>query len=833
MMHYNHSSNLANSPIGNGQQQRNQTLKLGHMKHLSGSSSPVNNQNNAAYASTLLSQVTSNNLGSNSNILKSSFQDSNGSSGVLQNNLKNTSNQNSIGKSIVNGQPSNNVLSSQHTANHILSGGSGLSGAPSVSNLAQYQSQVNHQSSGNPQYQHGQNNQGSQLNYNQTSGSILLSSTVNQNHQLNQNKQSQFYSMLPTRLMAKPTSMFGKLQQINQNRYESSTANSNEDSKDYPMSTVNHDSNYYSSQAKNLNFDAQKQSSNNLALPNSSSFISNSKLASEQQQQSQKDQRTQSLVMNQARKKMASIRHSLDVKPTSQYNASSFNTLNTPQHGSGVGSHNLASNERDGSSSVVSPKYNNSLNKQSKISQSAIEIIRNNPLASSQKHPLPIQNANANATLLKILNTNNSTVPVILPSKISQKPWGSIQAYSANTHNGIARGYNEDRVSIVLDLKKPGPTGNNQTKKVSFFAVFDGHGGSACAEYLRDNLHLYVASQDQFPSHPETALKQGFKQAEEEFMKQNQHQIKEKSGSCACVVMIVDDTVYTANVGDSRAIMSMNNGQKSDSLTRDHKPSEDFEKKRIIANGGQLYQNNQILHTGVASQPSTLNIGPVRVLPGRLSVSRTFGDAHAKLEQFGGNPKVVVAVPDITHFKLQENVHDFIMICSDGIFDRMNTEEAIGFAWQMDYHLNSYTNQIVNHDPSQPFNINEISGQCVERVLKAGMVKESLDNLSVVMIAFKNFTKFVDNMNSQSLQQQQENRSPNQFSKQQVDMQQERDRQYLSSRGQQIVSQSTQGASLKEMQKFENKSFRFMHSTLQPQISTNNMQSERYRRQNY
>ena len=28
-------------------------------------------------------------------------------------------------------------------------------------------------------------------------------------------------------------------------------------------------------------------------------------------------------------------------------------------------------------------------------------------------------------------------------------------AYAANTHNGIIRAYNEDRISIVLDLKNP------------------------------------------------------------------------------------------------------------------------------------------------------------------------------------------------------------------------------------------------------------------------------------------------------------------------------------------------------------------------------------------
>ena len=36
----------------------------------------------------------------------------------------------------------------------------------------------------------------------------------------------------------------------------------------------------------------------------------------------------------------------------------------------------------------------------------------------------------------------------------SQEP--NCIAYGANTHNGIIRNYNEDRISIVLDLKKPG-----------------------------------------------------------------------------------------------------------------------------------------------------------------------------------------------------------------------------------------------------------------------------------------------------------------------------------------------------------------------------------------
>ena len=61
-----------------------------------------------------------------------------------------------------------------------------------------------------------------------------------------------------------------------------------------------------------------------------------------------------------------------------------------------------------------------------------------------------------------------------------------------------------------------------------------------------------------------------------------------------------------------------------------------------------------------------MTLGPHRVLPGRLSVSRTFGDIQAKLKRFGGNPKVLIAVPDIKCFKIDSDT-DFILLGSDGI----------------------------------------------------------------------------------------------------------------------------------------------------------------------
>ena len=68
------------------------------------------------------------------------------------------------------------------------------------------------------------------------------------------------------------------------------------------------------------------------------------------------------------------------------------------------------------------------------------------------------------------------------------------------------------------------------------------------------------------------------------------------------MVLIVEDMCYVANVGDSRAILSRyqfivvkilyysEEGKKIYPLSRDHKPSDDLERKRIIEAGGQIYQ---------------------------------------------------------------------------------------------------------------------------------------------------------------------------------------------------------------------------------------------------
>ena len=73
-------------------------------------------------------------------------------------------------------------------------------------------------------------------------------------------------------------------------------------------------------------------------------------------------------------------------------------------------------------------------------------------------------------------------IPYIDAAKTSVKENGVIKSYAVNTHQGISRTYNEDRVSITLNIKKKGV-------KAQFFAVYDGHGGHLCCDFLKDNLH--------------------------------------------------------------------------------------------------------------------------------------------------------------------------------------------------------------------------------------------------------------------------------------------------------------------------------------------------------
>jgi len=53
---------------------------------------------------------------------------------------------------------------------------------------------------------------------------------------------------------------------------------------------------------------------------------------------------------------------------------------------------------------------------------------------------------------------------------------------------------------------------------------------------------------------------------------------------------------------------------------------------------------------------------------------------EAKIKELGGNPDVIIAEPEIKSFKISSE-HDFIVMASDGIFDKLSNQDAIQCVW--------------------------------------------------------------------------------------------------------------------------------------------------------
>ena len=369
------------------------------------------------------------------------------------------------------------------------------------------------------------------------------------------------------------------------------------------------------------------------------------------------------------------------------------------------------------------------------------------------------------ASLLKQQNKQNSNVQNKKMvnyelTKSNEKSKGIVEGFGICTTQGISRNYNEDRVSVILNVTKVGNEQSEDHKSVilpncSYFSVFDGHGGNKCANFLRENLHQYIQNDPAFPKNIVQALKNGIYKAENEWLSiaKSKNEI-DKSGSCVTLVLFVNQTSYFVNVGDSRGIMSIKRGHIKKSVTEDHKPSTDLESKRIYNAGGKIYRtrlpvfNFSMLEKADSEEMESKLFGPFRVVPGKLSVSRTIGDIYAKEPILGGNPNVVVCEPDIFP-KLIEKNDDFIILCSDGIFDLISTADVISLSW-------SVINKSLNKGTSS---IHQLSKDCVEAIVVEAMKKKSSDNLTAIFIALPGLVDYCneywypkENVNKSNLQ---------------------------------------------------------------------------------
>ncbi|KAJ2902069.1 uncharacterized protein MKZ38_001042 [Zalerion maritima] len=215
----------------------------------------------------------------------------------------------------------------------------------------------------------------------------------------------------------------------------------------------------------------------------------------------------------------------------------------------------------------------------------------------------------------------------------------------------------EDAHTTILDMNTDDPKQpKGEVPKLSFFGVFDGHGGEKVAIFAGENIYKIVKKQDAFKTgNFEQALKDGFLATDRAILGDPKYE-DEVSGCTACVGLISEDKIYIANAGDSRGVLGVKGRAKP--LSIDHKPQNEGEKARIQAAGGFV------------------DFGRVN---GNLALSRAIGDFEFKKgAELSPEQQIVTAYPDVQIHDLSDD-DEFLVLACDGIWDCQSSQAVIEF----------------------------------------------------------------------------------------------------------------------------------------------------------
>lgn len=235
----------------------------------------------------------------------------------------------------------------------------------------------------------------------------------------------------------------------------------------------------------------------------------------------------------------------------------------------------------------------------------------------------------------------------------------------------------EDAHTIITDF--------GQVSGSGFFAVFDGHAGRAAADYCGEYLHRIFNNllKEKASINPAILLNEAFSLADKELAsKKGLH-----SGCTAIVAFVRHETrdgekkrvLYTANVGDARAVLSRDG--VASRLSYDHKGSDPVESRRIVDTGGFMMNHR---------------------VNGVLAVTRSLGDVSMK--------EWVIGAAYTTETVLTEFDTTLIIAC-DGIWDVCPDQEAVNLIKEI-------------KDPQE----------CADCLVDYALDNRSTDNLTAIVV---------------------------------------------------------------------------------------------------
>ncbi|XP_051734027.1 protein phosphatase, Mg2+/Mn2+ dependent, 1Nb (putative) [Ctenopharyngodon idella] len=232
-----------------------------------------------------------------------------------------------------------------------------------------------------------------------------------------------------------------------------------------------------------------------------------------------------------------------------------------------------------------------------------------------------------------------------------------------------------------------------------FFAVFDGHAGSAVAQHCSRNLLDHILGTGKIRADADVervteGIKEGFFLMDKHLHAMACREGWERGGTTVVSTAITPHHIYFVNCGDSRAVLCRA-GRVAFS-TEDHKPFSPGERERIESAGGSV---------------------TLQRVNGSLAVSRALGDFSYKTAEWRPvTEQMVSPEPEVSAVE-RSPADEFLVLACDGVWDTVSNEELCAFIHS---RLRVCTD------------LREVCSQVIDLCLYKG----SLDNISIILVCF-------------------------------------------------------------------------------------------------
>ena len=270
-----------------------------------------------------------------------------------------------------------------------------------------------------------------------------------------------------------------------------------------------------------------------------------------------------------------------------------------------------------------------------------------------------------------------------------------------------------------------------------FFAVFDGHGGNKLSQYANLLLYPYFLEAFNinkfiinFNNRIILSLKQAYARIEQEFLKiafnerlKNNYAFSQV-GTCALSVIIINQKIFVANLGDSKARLFY----LSHKYMKKRNDTDQMKVKKLSKVFNIRKKEEQIYYK--QKYPKDKDIikcynEKACYVKGALQPTRTLGDytmkyLHFNLDNINNdflyekyqkyfNGPYISSIPDIQVIDIKKNFR-YLIIGTDGLWDVMKSREIASFIMDnkmnnienITYHL--FNNALINYSVENNFN---------------------------------------------------------------------------------------------------------------------------------